>query len=115
MKMEESIARLLEILFIFLGISLRTGGPAIQKLLKAFRNQQPFEFEMRWIGSAVSAFLATWYLIIITIPAGHEPISRFILAFGIAYAGNGVINDYIMKWGPLQRYLEKGELPEGEQ
>ncbi|MCK5609630.1 hypothetical protein KAR91_47595 [Candidatus Pacearchaeota archaeon] len=110
--MEEQTARLLELLFIFLGISLRTAGPAIQKLLKAFKEKGTFEFEYRWVGSAVAAFFATWYVIVMMIPADFDPVNRLIFAFGIGFAGNGLINDYVMKFGPLQRYLEKGEVPE---
>lgn len=108
-KIEESTARLLELVFIFLGVTLRTAGPAIQKLA---RDRDVFAFEWRWLGSAVAAFFATWFVILSLIPPGFNDISRLILAFGIAYAGNGIVNDYVMKWGPLQRYLEKGETPD---
>ena len=112
--MEEQTARLLELVFVFLGITLRTAGPAIQKLLKAYREKTAFEFEYRWVGSAVAAFFSTWYIIIMMIPADFDPINRLIFAFGIAFAGNGLINDYVMKFAPLQRFLERGETPEAE-
>lgn len=105
---DEQIARLLEVVFIFLGISLRTAGPAIQKLLKAFNEKSKFVFEWRWIGSAISAFFASWYLIVMMVPVEFDTISRLIIAFGIAYFGNGVINDYIMKLTPLKNFLERG-------
>lgn len=105
--MDEVLARILEMIFIFLGIALRTGAPAIRKLKKL---EDLFNFDITWIGTAVVAFFGSWYMIIMVIPADFDLIGRLFMAFGIAFFGNSLVNE-LVKWEPLNNYIFKGQMP----
>jgi len=103
--MDEFQARVLEVVFIAMGVSLRTALPAIRKFMD---HKDVFKFDWTWIGTAVTAFLTVWYVIVMTIPVQFDPIGRIVIAFGMAFFGNSLINE-IAKWEPIASYIKIGE------
>lgn len=104
--MADELYRILEIIAIFLGVLLRTGAPFIRKR----KLNELLQMEMTWIYTAIASFGATFTIIIISIPAGLDPIARIIIGFFIAFGGNSILNE-ALKWKPVYNYIKTGDKP----
>lgn len=104
--MADEIYRVVEIIAIFLGVVLRTGAPFLRKR----KLNELLQIEMTWIYTAIASFGATFMVIILSIPAGLDPITRIIMGFFIAFGGNSLINE-ALKWKPVYDYIKTGDKP----
>ncbi len=80
---------------ILLGIIVRTVFPILRK-----RKAAEIIFEMKWLGTAVTAYVATRVTILAIIPVTLAVEFQVIVAFLIAFGENSILNE-LVKWMPL--------------
>lgn len=104
--MDEVLARLLQIVAIFLGICVRTLAPLLRKKTLA----DFFKMELTWLYTAGGAFVASWVSILMVIPTSLPPELQIIAGFLIAFGANSVLNEAV-KWKAVSDYIRTGEKP----
>lgn len=107
--MDEITRWLLVNIAIFIGILARTALPALRKSKKI----ENFIFELKWVGTAVTAFWTSNITILGLIPTTLTIEAQVILAFAIAFAENGIFNE-IIQWRAHIPKREKTEVDEVE-
>lgn len=105
-NMDEVLARILQVVAIFLGIVVRTLAPLLRKKTLA----DFFKMELTWLYTAGGAFIGSWVSILMIIPTDLPPEIQIIAGFLIAFGANSILNEAV-KWKAVTDYIRTGEKP----